>query len=569
MIGVQDSAELRRIHALPRRVWTPEATADLVARMSDAHRAPGGTQTLRPLQAIALAEMGLHGGLYTGLPIGHGKTLLSLLAPRMFRHVKRPLLLVPAHLVEKTERESREYREHWVLPTFLKTVSYQTLSRVAAAGLLERYAPDLIVCDEAHYAKNKSAGVTKRIMRYLEAHPDCIVVWMTGTPYGNSLADFEHQSWRALGAKSPVPHSYLDLDEWSRALDVDTPDQKRMGFGALERFDVDDPVRGVMRRLYESPGFVLSQDPPLPIPIRITSHLAPVDPAIRDAFAVLRETGDTPDGMPCADQMEVWRHAREIATGFYSVWVPRAPADWRDARSIWASLCRDILSSNRRDLDTEEQLCQHLDALPEHYPAAAAALATWRAVKPTFKPNPVPHWISSVCLDWIVAWSRQAPGLIWTDRPAVGLALAARGLAYYGLGGVDQVTGLRAEEHDPGVSCVLARKVNDSGKNLQAWRRNLLIDIPSSGQDLEQLLGRTHRPGQRAERIDADLLFGCIEDCEAFWRAYSRSSRAQEVTGQAQKLCQADLSGVTEPGMLPKQPRFAKKTLTRVPDETY
>jgi hypothetical protein len=546
--------------SIPRRIWTKDQTAEIVDRMTEAHRVPGSTARLRPLQAIALAEIAMFGGAHIGIPVGGGKTLTQLLAPKMLKKVQRPLFLNPAHLIEKTEREAAEYRRDWVLPAFYRIESYQTLSRVSKADFLDQYMPDLIVCDEAQFVKTPGAGVTKRVFRYLKANPGCVVVFMTGTPFGVSLRDFAHQMKAALGDGSPVPHTYLDLDEWCRALDADTPEQKALGFGALHALDPVDPVKGFQQRLYTCPGVILSQDPPLDIPIHIEAHEAPQDEAIEEAIKRLRQDWITPDGIECRDGVEVWRHAREIATGFYSVWTPRPPVEWAAPRSAWARECREILSSNRRDLDTEEQLIRHMQAEPGHYPEALATYLAWKEVEPTFIPNPVPYWISDKVIDWIVKWSKKSPGLIWTDRPAVGARLAARGLCYYGLDGVDAKTGKRTEEHDPSVSCVLGRKSNDSGRNLQAWRRNLVIDIPSRGTDWEQLIGRTHRPGQRAERIDVSLLFGCLEDVEAFWKAHGRALRAQEITGQAQKLCQADLSCVTEVTELDSREWRWKKT---------
>lgn len=558
---VQHSRELDRVLAIPRRTWTPEQIETMVDRMTLAHRAPGSKARLRPLQAIALAEIAAIRGAFIGIPVGGGKTLTQALAPRMLRDIQRPLFVNPAHLIPKTEREFQEYRKDWVLPTFYRVESYQTLARSGAADFLDRFLPDMIVFDEAHFVKNTGTAVARRVKRYLKNHPKTVTVFMTGTPFGVSLRDFAHQMEWSLGARSPVPHKGhdgIDLDEWCRALDADVPEQQQLGFGALHRLDPDDPIRGFQQRLFTCPGVVLSQDPPLPIPIHIESHVAPQDDAIKDAIAALRKDWITPDGLECRDGVEVWRHVRELATGFYSVWTPRPPIEWAEPRSAWARICREVLSNNRRDLDTEEQLVRWMEAHPDHYPDALEVYRAWKEVEPSFVPNPVPYWISDKVLDWIVKWSRKSPGLIWTDRPAVGLRLAERGLAYYGQDGVDLRTGKRTEEHDPSVSCVLGRKSNDSGRNLQAWRRNLIVDVPSRGTDWEQLIGRTHRPGQQAERIDVDLLFGCIEDVEAFWKAHGRALRAQGITGQAQKLCHADLSCVLEPDALEREPRWRK-----------
>jgi hypothetical protein len=97
--GVQSSAELTRIAGLPRRRWSPEQTTTNVGALTTALRTPKGRQELLPLQAIALAELAQWRGVFAPIPVGGGKTLLSLLASRMLPGVERPLLLLPAHLI--------------------------------------------------------------------------------------------------------------------------------------------------------------------------------------------------------------------------------------------------------------------------------------------------------------------------------------------------------------------------------------------------------------------------------------------------------------------------------------
>jgi len=45
-------------------------------------------------------------------------------------------------------------------------------------------------------------------------------------------------------------------------------------------------------------------------------------------------------------------------------------------------------------------------------------------------------------------------------------------------------------------------KAHGTGKNLQKWSENLLTYFPSNGSILEQLIGRTHRPGQEADEVN-------------------------------------------------------------------
>ncbi len=561
---VQDSRELRRIVDLPRRTWDPAKRAAVVERLSAALRMPGSRATLKPLQAMALAEFGLMQGCFAPLPTGEGKTLLTLLAPRMVE-CRSPLLIAPAALLEKTEEEEREYRRDWALPAWIRKESYQTLGRVNAANMLDSYRPDCIMFDEGHCIKNKDAGVTKRVLRYLrgarEAGHKVRVMFLTGSPMGRSIRDFAHILPFCIGDRSPVPGNDLDLDEWRRALDHGIPEHLRLEPGAMSALcEGDEPVTmGFQRRMRDTPGIILSEQPPLPIPLIVKSHVLDLDPVQDEAIAKLRKDWITPDEIMCADGMEVWRHMREITTGFYEVWVPRAPESWNMPRKAWYSMCRDIVSSNRRNLDTEEAVARHVVAFPDHYPGALALLRAWQAVRPAFTPNPVPHWISNRVLDWIGGWAKTHPdSWIWTERPSVGAALRARtGIPYYGQEGLDEVTGRYSRHHTSGPAC-LSMGANATGLNLQHYHRNLVIDVPASPIRMEQMIARTHRPGQKAAAVFCDFIMGSVEDVEAFWRAHALALKSQEITGQPQKICHADLDGVISVHEVGRGPRWSK-----------
>ena len=504
---------------------------------------------LKPIQAVALSEIAQHRGGVLPIRVGGGKTLISLLAPRVTGSV-RPLLLLPAHLRDKTREETRLYRRHWHLPPLQRIESFQMLSRVSGADMLTDYAPDQIFADEAHCLKNPQAACTKRTARYMRANPETVLVVASGTITKRSVRDFTHLAAWALGRLSPCPANYDALDEWSRALDVNVPSARRLLPGALSVLKADpfeDIRHAFRRRLTETPGVVATQEGPLPIELTIRSHAIELAPELVSAYERLREDWITPDDHPIADGIAMWRHARELASGFYTIWDPRPPSDWSDARRDWAGECREILKTNRRNLDTELQVRRAVADLGL-YPHALPALQRWQRIGPTFEPNSVPVWVSSRTLDWIANWARSnAPALIWTERPAVGRKLAElHGLPYYGQLGIDSESGRYVEHHDPDKdgSAVLSIDANSVGRNLQRWRANLVIDVAPNGAKWEQMLGRTHRDGQKAEEVTVDVLFGCVEDVTSFWRALEDSQYAEAMLGQAQKLAHANLEGV-------------------------
>ena len=82
MNSVLASAEFERVRDLPRR--PPVDTSGAVEALTEYFRRPGGTQTLRPIQARALLEALEIGALVGIIGAGAGKTLVSALLPTAF-----------------------------------------------------------------------------------------------------------------------------------------------------------------------------------------------------------------------------------------------------------------------------------------------------------------------------------------------------------------------------------------------------------------------------------------------------------------------------------------------------
>ena len=82
---------------------------------------------------------------------------------------------------------------------------------------------------------------------------------------------------------------------------------------------------------------------------------------------------------------------------------------------------------------------------------------------------------------------------------AFGRAVAEAGdFPFYGAGDV-AAAGILQENGKRTV--VASIKAHGTGRNLQAFCRNLVANPPSDGATWEQLLGRTHRQGQEADEV--------------------------------------------------------------------
>jgi hypothetical protein len=493
------------------------------------------------VQAVALSELYDCAGALLPMGVGSGKTLVTFLAPRVLDS-QRPLLLVPAKLVDKTEREHEKLQRDWLLPP-LRILSYEKLSRVSGADTLEAYRPDFIACDEGHRVKNPSAAVTRRVQRYIREHRPKVLV-CSGTLTRKSLLDYWHLLRWTLGDEHmPLPAEWQQVTLWADALDSHGR-ENRTGPGALGKlFETPtmhptlEDVRSAFRaRLVATPGVVATTEQsvdaslsvelkPLAMPRELSAHIER-----------MRDTWETPDGHPFTEAVDLWRHARELACGFYYRWNPRPPVAWLEARKAWCKAVRNTLKYSRA-LDSELQVVQATDA--GRLPALVEVLAQWRGVRDTFKPRTEAVWLSSHALEFAAKWLAEHKQLVWCEHVEFAAELSTRTrVPYFGRGGLD-VSGRSIETHNG--PAILSIAANAEGRNLQRYSKNLVVSPPPSGATWEQLLGRTHRSGQEADTVEVTALVSCAEQRAGFEQALRDAAYIEATTGQSQKLRYADV----------------------------
>lgn len=541
-LAVPHSAEFQRILNLPRRQQT--VSPELVQQLTEAFRQPHGTMTLRPTQALALKEMYECEGLFGPIRVGGGKTLITYLSPCIL-DAKRPLLLLPAKLRDKTKREFTHLARDWQGPNFYRIESYELLGRPQASDILDRYRPDLIVADECHKLKSTHAAVTKRISRFFRQYPDTKLVALSGTITKRSLKDYAHLLRWSLRRGSPLPLDYGELELWAAVLDEVADNYfEQVEPGALYEFcssaemskGKDGLREGFQRRLMQTAGVVATQEAKVSAELTLKPYFAGVDTDIDKAFVTLRKDWELPDGHPLADGLSVWRHARELGLGFYYHWVPEPPRYWLEARKAWASRCREILKANRRNLDSEAQVAQAVDN--GWYPGEE--LSEWREVRDSYTYTTEAVWISNQALDLAAKWLSEHKGICWVEHVEFGKKLSRMtGLPFYGQGGLSD-NGQRIEIHRPGYPLIASLLSNQEGRNLQAWSTSLVVSAPTTGTAWEQLLGRTHREGQTSKTVDYWVYLGCLPHLEAAERAINDANYVKLTTGADQKLLYSD-----------------------------
>lgn len=543
--GVLRSKEFDRILALPRRNWEEPLTPETIDEFSRYFKTPHGTMTLRPVQVAGLIEAHDNNGGLIQAGVGKGKTLMSLLMPVAMRAIQ-PLLIVPAKLKKRTlEKNIPELAPHWVLHPTLQVMSYEELSRETGAEKLDRLAPDLIICDEAHKFRHPRTARTKRFLRYFKAHTDTRLVIMSGTITRKSVKDYWHLLRLCLPHGCPLPLHWLELNDWADALDVDTKAEKRLRPGALLEFceSGEDYRSGFRRRLYDTPGIIITQEGSCDASLILSDINVDLPESIEQAIYDLYATWQTPDEDIILYQLDLWRHARELASGFFYRWVwpivdgkPVKNQKWLLARKEWRGFCRQVIGSNRSNIDTEMQVaraCKNGHLSDIEYQA-------WQDVKDEYDPISECVWVD----DFLVhdAAKRllhaKAPTLCWVEHKAFGAALAAlTGLPCFGAGTGEQDI-LRHE----GKSIILMTGTHSEGANLQPWSQNLVVSASTSGSVWEQMLGRTHRDGQLSDEVNCEIYFHTDALMDGFKKAYREAQYIQHTTGTEQKLLNCDMT---------------------------
>jgi hypothetical protein len=451
-------------------------------------------------------------------------------------NAKRPLLVIPASLRDKTAADFAAYVGVWRAPNPVpRRVSFTELAPESGARMLDDIRPDLIVIDEADDLANRDSSAVRRIDRYVCAHDDCAVVAMTGTPSRKTIMGYWHLLCWALRDRAPVPMHEGEALMWAAALD-ERPRGRRVHPGPLGGTRAS--ARAWYRdRLLQTPGVVVFDGDSCNTPLTVRVRLAPEDPVIDTHYRRFLEEMESPGGIPVSDPLSRWRIDSQLGNGLYLRYRVPPPEPWRDARRELCRFVRDRIArstSSARPLDTEAQVLRRYAEHP--------IVTTWREIEPTFTPETEAVWLSGSAVQYVVAWLREdpAPGIIWCGCVELAHAIrAATRLAYYANGGKDgNGNGLHAAPTDR--SLIASWHANKKGFNLQAWRRQLVVHPPQSAKWLEQIFGRSHRAGQ-TQPVTVDVLAGSGGTLDGFEAAIAEARFARDTVGLTQKIIRATI----------------------------
>lgn len=573
------SADLRRVLALPRRALELDGTeraeaiidqfTELCARPLRngrcgcaavdpvRHKEEGCITRLRLVQALALREIAIAGGLVGPIGVGHGKTLLDVLAAFALRRfdpkVRKIVLLIPPRLQSQLQSDYRYIGQHFRVPQIVfhgidykntltcmddmvplerdapevHVVTYARLSRPESTAWLEDHLrPDAFISDEVHKIRNPKSAGGSRIDRWMRDHPNTRFVCWSGSITKDKISDYGRFARWALRGGSPLPLDEEVEADWGRALN---PSNNPADPGPLLALCAPgEHINSAWRRrVIETLGVVTTSAPSSDSQLELYECEAPVIPQdVQHALKMIRgqlpgqDGPQRPDGEELVDALSQRRTAIEAACGFYYRWIfPRCefPRDtdlvdeWREKRRNWFREVRKKL----------EQLEDHLDSphlvenaakrfygdmprrkgLPEwesrYWPA-------WRDIRNKVYHETEEVWISDYLVDDVARRALERPMIVWYEHSAFAERLAAKSrLPMFGGGEKaklaligDPQRGIPGE--DGSRSVIASIKALGTGTNRLQFRfHEAIIPVPAATPDTwEQCLGRLDRPGQ-------------------------------------------------------------------------
>lgn len=537
---------------------------------------------LNKIQRIGLSKLINTGGLLAMLPVGWGKTLLGLLAPTVVK-ATRPLYLTRAKNIQTTKDELVKFYPHFNIQNNIEFYSYEgNLSRAEFAHILTNKKPDLIIADEGHCLRHLTSARTKRFVRYFqwaeEANHSVKLVVMSGTLSIRSIKDYEHLSRICLRENSPLPFDSEELQQWATVLDAHmdaglsatnalvplVPSEQfksfAQAFGSDTTAGLQTNLREVFqRRLRTNPGIVSTSESSVSCSLNL--HLWRQCGVDSEVVKHLNELDEHPDHYGLLPPTEVMgpesyadyisnfkiEKANQLMHGFYYQWDwPGGQPDMEyvDARSRWAQVLSDELHSNHRaGYDSPALVVKSIEEGRNSNQDLIDAWGRWKVQSQKPEPPKKVVWISDYLIDLILQWNVKHSGserIIWVDYDVFGVELAkALTVDYYGAGSSVPVD-------SPAIA---SRRAHGTGQNLQTYSCNLVVSSTLNGAEWEQLLGRTHRQGQKEDEVSAHILLHTDRYKRKWLDALAEAKYLQESLGQKQKILYA--THIKEKGVFP------------------
>lgn len=437
-------------------------------------------------------------------------------------------------------------------------IPYSLLSTTDSSEVLDMIRPQLIVADEAQNIKDRSAARTKRVLAYIEDHKP-LGACLSGTITSKSIRDYWHLSRWCLGNNNPLPNTPSMAAEWAAILDAEMgnaplPESASSGpLAPLVSWANDlDPAskypktrtgfrKAYQLRLVTAPG--VTAPPENEIATGLVFENRPVEDhkaapnwqKLDDLMKKVEDEWVTPNGDEIDHAIHKWKWLYELSAGFYNelswptahVYASRKSISINEAEDIlhrakihhalgqdYHKALRSFLQYHSQPgLDTPflvgQSMHQHGDRdVPSDL---YHAWTDWKDADFEDRPDRdstavrvCPYKINQA-VEWAKRLPKRAGGIIWVYHQEIGL-WAYEELRRAGIEAVHCPAGNQGSErildkNNASKVVVASLTGHGTGKNLQHFQHQFVLQWPRSETLCEQFVGRTHRNGQQADEI--------------------------------------------------------------------
>lgn len=481
----------------------------------------------------------------------------------------------------------------------LYVLPYSLLSARDAVETIKAIQPDVIIGDEIHNVGRRSAARTQRLFNYIdERSPD--VVGLSGTITGKSVKDYWHIIKAALGDGTPLPLSSSMATEWSSVLDSESKDFDGAGelsesrTGPLmplvdwarrnfpeQREELSASVAGFRAayrlRLNSTPGVVSTGLAEIGTSLTLSNRNLKEDLKRASGHAKLKtliegveELWETPNGDEIEHAIHTWKWMYELSAGFYNELVWPEGGEYAERKGISDHEAEDILDRAKLHHEAGQEyarkLRQFLDASPpdnmdtpmlvggefKRHPDKWAhselyqLWEDWHAADFEGRPDRDSHAIR-VCdykiiaaLEWAASLPKGIGGIVWYHHQEIGKWLRD----YFEEAGLDPLYCPAGEAANKKIIetshrdriVIASISAHGTGKNLQHFSEQYCIQWPRSPKTAEQMLGRTHRNGQKADELIVHTNHTLDFDRLNFAACLNDALYIHQTTGNRQKL---------------------------------
>lgn len=414
-----------------------------------------------------------------------------------------------------------------------------------------------------------------------------ILVVQSGTLEKDSVEDTQMVCAYALGTGSPLPLDKNEAKAWSavfdNAYDIDRSSKtakalyKAFGNGVnpddyIVIDDSDGPenaVReGFQQRRAGTLGIITANAPDVNAAIYICERkISKIPPKIVTALADIRQNWRRPDGEEFDDKMLQVSCAREIAAGYFNFWTfPKHPCTCPKNRELYDPKCSECqlidewfvhrkaynkelrrkLSRGERFLDSAELCRSAAERFWQEPPYKGdlpkwdcESFPKWRDIENRVEYTERAEWIDDYMARDAADWALKNKGVVWFLGTPMGRKLEElTGLPYFNGGpGVEQR--MRAEKGDRSILVSLSAHGNGTDGLQHIFSEQLLVEMPSSNataQGFEQVLGRLHREGQRADIVYTHVYTHVTEFTDQLYNARLGAQFNYTMTKNVQKI---------------------------------